>query len=56
MRTYLDTHPIDVPVNANQNHQSKENDLRMVSATQDIPSETRRTDIADCGTLIDQRQ
>ena len=56
MRTYLDTHPIDVPVKANQNHQSNENDLRMVSATQDMPSEIRRTDIADCETLIDQKR
>lgn len=33
--TYLDTHPIDVPVKANQNHQSKENDLRVMSILRD---------------------
>ena len=46
---------MDVPVKANQNHQSKENDLRMVSA-QDTHIEARRTDTADCGILIDQRR
>ena len=56
MRAYLDTHLIDVPVKDNQNHQSKENHMRIVSATQDMPSGTQRTDIVDCETLIDQRQ
>ena len=53
---YLDTGPIDVPVKANQNHQAKENDQRVMRVSQDTSGEARRADIVDCKALTDQKQ